>query len=117
MQEKVWGKGYTAFICASMLTTDLAADQDPVAEPFLELDGHQVEANLGWCLTPPFNLLNRYPVLAAPTGLSALGVPTGMQIVANAYDDETVFRVAANHARAGTSRLFIEQFPVLGQQA
>jgi len=115
MHEKVWGKGYTAFICASMLTTDLAADQDPVAEPFLELGGHQVEANLGWCLTPAFNLLNRYPVLAAPTGLSELGVPTGMQIVANAYDDETVFRVASNHVRAGTSRLFIEQFPALGQ--
>jgi len=115
MQETVWGKGYAAFICASMLTTDLAADQDPIAEPFLERGGHQVEANLGWCLTPPFNLLNRYPVLAAPTGLSELGVPTGMQIVANAYDDETVFRVASNHAKARTSRLFIEQFPALGQ--
>ncbi len=111
MQDKVWGQGYKAFICASMLTTNLAADQDPMLEPLLDLDGHQVDAYLGWCLTPPFNLLNRYPVLAAPTGLSDLGVPTGMQIVANAYDDETVFQIAANHARAGTSRLFIERFP------
>jgi Asp-tRNA(Asn)/Glu-tRNA(Gln) amidotransferase A subunit family amidase len=111
MQDKVWGKGYSAFICATMLTTDLAADQDPAAEPHLQRNGHQIEANLGWCLTPPFNLLNRYPVLAAPTGLSDLGVPTGMQIVANAYDDETVFRVAANHAQAGSSPLFVEQFP------
>ncbi|MES2103534.1 MAG: amidase [Pseudomonadota bacterium] len=117
MQDKVWSKGYAAFICATLLTTDLAADQDPVAEPFLDLDGRQVDSYLGWCLTPPFNLLNRYPVLAAPTGLSDLGVPTGMQIVANAYDDETVFRVAANHARAGTSQLFVERFPALGQAA
>ncbi len=117
MQERVWGKGYQAFICASMLTTDLAADQDPVAEPFLDVGGHQVDAYLGWCLTPAFNLLNRYPVLAAPTGLSDLGVPTGMQIVANAYDDETVFRIGANHARAGTSQLFIERFPTLGLAA
>ncbi len=117
MQEKVWGKGYSAFICASMLTTDLAADQDPVTQPLLDVGGHQVDAYLGWVLTPPFNLLNRYPVLAAPTGLSKLGVPTGMQIVANAYDDETVFRVAANHARAGTSQLFLGQFPALGQKA
>lgn len=116
MHEKVWGKGYAAFICASMLTTDLAADQDPVAEPVLQRDGHSIDAYLGWCLTPPFNLLNRYPVLAAPTGLSDLGVPTGMQIVANAFDDETVFKVAANHARAGTSRLFIDQFPASCQQ-
>lgn len=111
MHEKVWGQGYSAFICASMLTTDLPADHDPAAEPVIESGGRQYEANLGWCLTPPFNLLNRYPVLAAPTGLSDLGVPTGMQIVANAYDDETVFRVAANHARSGSSALFVEQFP------
>jgi Asp-tRNA(Asn)/Glu-tRNA(Gln) amidotransferase A subunit family amidase len=117
MQQRVWGQGYQAFICATMVTTDLAADQDPVAEPWIAVGGHQVEANLGWCLTPPFNLLNRYPVLAAPTGLSEIGVPTGMQIVANAYDDETVFRIGANHARAGTSQLFTERFPPLGQSA
>jgi amidase len=111
MQDKVWGQGYSAFICATMLTTDLQADQDPAAEPTIDADGRQYEANLGWCLTPPFNLMNRYPVLAAPTGLSELGVPTGMQIVANSYDDETVFRVAASHARAGSSQLFVEQFP------
>ncbi|MES2017740.1 MAG: amidase [Pseudomonadota bacterium] len=111
MHDKVWGQGYSAFICATMLTTELAADQDPAAEPIIDADGHQYEANLGWCLTPAFNLLNRYPVLNAPTGLSVHGVPTGMQIVANAYDDETVFRVAANHARAGSSQLFVEQFP------
>lgn len=117
MHDKVWGKGYHAFICASMLTTALAADQDPVAHPIIEAHGHQYDAFLGWCLTPPFNLLNRYPVLAAPTGLSELGVPTGMQIVANAFDDETVFRVAASHARAGSSPLFVEQFPPAVQPA
>jgi len=111
MQAKVWGRGYAAFICATLVSTQLPADQDPVAQAMLELDGQPVEAYLGWCLTPAFNLLNRYPVLAAPTGLSDIGVPTGMQIVANAYDDETVFRVAANHARAGSSRLFVDQFP------
>ncbi|MBA5635751.1 amidase [Duganella sp. LX20W] len=117
MHDKVWGKGYQAFICASMLTTALQADQDPVAEPIIEAHGHQYDAYLGWCLTPPFNLLNRYPVLAAPTGLSDLGVPTGMQIVANAFDDETVFRVAASHAKAGSSKLFVEQFPPASQPA
>jgi amidase len=111
MQAKVWGQGYSAFICATTVTTDVAADQDPVAQPWLDVDGKPVDANLGWVLTPVFNLLNRYPVLAAPTGLSDIGVPTGMQIVANSFDDETVFRVAANHARAGSSRLFVDQFP------
>lgn len=111
MQAKVWGRGYAAFICATTVTTEVPADQDPVAQPVLQVEGKPVDAYLGWCLTPPFNLLNRYPVLAAPTGLADNGVPTGMQIVANAYDDETVFRVAANHAKAGSSRLFVDRFP------
>lgn len=114
MHAKVWSQGCSAFVCATMLTTDLPADQDPVANPTLQINGHPVSAYLGWALTPPFNLLNRYPVIAAPTGLSDIGVPTGMQIVTNSFQDEMAFRVAYNHARAGTSDLFIERFPKIG---
>lgn len=53
-------------------------------------------------MTVPFNIANRLPVMAMPTGVadgshggSAHGVPTSVQIVGRAYDDETVFRVAA----------------------
>ncbi|MBT7648721.1 MAG: hypothetical protein HN768_16930, partial [Rhodospirillaceae bacterium] len=37
---------------------------------------------------------SRCPALSVPSGLSGDGVPTGIQIVGNPYDDKSVFRVA-----------------------
>ena len=115
MVAKVWSQGCDAFICATTLTTRLAADQDPVKEPYISIKGVPVKAELGWALTPPFSLLNRYPVLAAPTGISDIGVPTGMQIVTNSYQDEMAFRIAYNHSQASTSDLFISRFPQIAE--
>lgn len=57
-------------------------------------------------LTIPFNIANRLPVLAVPSGMGDAGVPTGVQIVGHPYDDDTVFRVGA-----GVEELL--PFPVL----
>ena len=46
-------------------------------------------------LTSPFNICNRCPVLAVPSGVAGDGVPTGLQIVGHPYDEATVFRVGA----------------------
>lgn len=46
-------------------------------------------------MTVPFNIANRLPVMAMPTGVAADGVPTSAQVVGRAYDDATVFRIAA----------------------
>jgi aspartyl-tRNA(Asn)/glutamyl-tRNA(Gln) amidotransferase subunit A len=43
-------------------------------------------------LAVPFNICNRHPSLAVPTGFGPTGVPTGLQIVGNAYDQQAVFR-------------------------
>ena len=45
-------------------------------------------------LTTPFNMMSRLPVMSAPTGFASNGVPTGMQIVGKAYDDNTVFKAS-----------------------
>ena len=42
---------------------------------------------MGW----PFNVCNRCPVLAVPSGIGADGVPTGIQIIARTYADADVF--------------------------
>jgi aspartyl-tRNA(Asn)/glutamyl-tRNA(Gln) amidotransferase subunit A len=44
-------------------------------------------------MTVPFNISNRCPVLAVPSGHAESGLPTGIQIVGHTYDDATVFRV------------------------
>ncbi|MEE8725131.1 MAG: amidase [Bifidobacterium crudilactis] len=42
----------------------------------------------------PFNINNRCPSLAIPSGFGPEGVPTGLQIVGNPYDQAAVFDVA-----------------------
>ncbi len=111
MERKVWGAGYRAFICPTTFTTAVEADFDPSVDPTVAVGDAQLEGFLGWTATPPFNLLGRYPVIAAPTGRAGTGVPTSMQIVAAPYQDHAVFQVAANHAAADVTGFYTHVFP------
>jgi aspartyl-tRNA(Asn)/glutamyl-tRNA(Gln) amidotransferase subunit A len=80
-------------LCPTSAVTSLPADQSfsagmTVGDRHLD---HYWEAHL----TSPFNVCNRCPVLAVPSGVAANGVPTGLQIVGHPYDEATVFRVGA----------------------
>ncbi|WP_434616671.1 hypothetical protein [Arthrobacter sp. A5] len=46
-------------------------------------------------MTAPFNIANRWPVLAVPSGMADCGIPTGVQIVGHPFDDAAVFRIGA----------------------
>jgi aspartyl-tRNA(Asn)/glutamyl-tRNA(Gln) amidotransferase subunit A len=46
-------------------------------------------------MTTPFNVLSPCPVLAAPSGFTSNGVPTGVQIAGRTYDDVSMFRIGA----------------------
>ncbi|HUY84886.1 MAG TPA: hypothetical protein VMU86_09925 [Steroidobacteraceae bacterium] len=94
LERKLWGRGIAALICPTVFTTDIAADMDLTRERQVHIGGTAVDSYLGWVGTPPFNLLSRYPALAAPTGLGANGVPTSLQIVGPPFADEVVFRIA-----------------------
>ena len=52
-------------------------------------------------MTLPFNIASRCPVLNVPSGFSASGVPTGLQLVGRTFDDLTSFRIGAALERAG----------------
>lgn len=45
-------------------------------------------------MTSPFNVANACPVLSVPSGMSGVGVPTGVQVVGHPGDEAMVFRVA-----------------------
>lgn len=111
MHAKVWSQGYQAFICPTTFTTQVRADLDPATDPTVDIDGVAIDSNLGWVATPLYNLLSRYPVLTVPTGRAASGVPTGMQIAAQPYQDEVVFQVGYNHALADNQHLYRTVFP------
>jgi Asp-tRNA(Asn)/Glu-tRNA(Gln) amidotransferase A subunit family amidase len=97
VQEAVFLKGYRAVLMPTVATTNVPADFD-MLKGKISIDGHAVDPLWGWSMTQLFNLLNWMPVVAAPTGFAANGVPTGMQIAAQTFDDTTAFAVAAAYA-------------------
>lgn len=83
---------HDAFICPTVAIPSIPAAMRP--HELIEIDGHKVDADYGWCMTYPFNMLGQLPALAVPSGVSTSGVPTGVQIVARPFDDARAFRVA-----------------------
>ncbi|QIK63282.1 amidase [Leucobacter viscericola] len=53
--------------------------------------GHYWEAHM----TSPFNVANRCPVLSVPSGMSSVGVPTGVQVVGHPFEEGMVFRIGS----------------------
>ncbi|MGL3807559.1 amidase [Paeniglutamicibacter sp. R2-26] len=85
--------GLDALLCPTSAVGQLAADGDyldGIDTPERHL-GHYWEAHM----TSPFNVANRCPVLSVPSGFSAGGVPTGVQVVGHPFDEAMAFRVAA----------------------
>ena len=54
----------------------------------------------GVAMTMPFNLTAQCPVISVPTGFTASGLPTGMQMVGRRFDDAGVLDMAAGYERA-----------------
>jgi Asp-tRNA(Asn)/Glu-tRNA(Gln) amidotransferase A subunit family amidase len=85
---------YDALVCPTVGTRGLVAGDDYV-DHGIEVDGQELPHYFEAMLTPVFNVMSRCPVLAVPSGRASNGVPTGVQIVARTYEDETAFRVGA----------------------
>ena len=94
---------YDVFICPTNAVTGIPANHGyPNLE--YEFNGEIRKTNEAgdesmW-LTTPFNMLSRLPVMSAPTGFASNGVPTSMQIIGKAYDDNTVFKVSLGYEKA-----------------
>ena len=73
---------------------------DPLDYHTFREKGKGMPDGIGWCMTYPFNMLSRCPVLAVPSGFAQTGVPTGIQIVGKSYADASVFRAAEAYERA-----------------
>lgn len=82
-----------ALICPVFITHEVRADQ--ALWDTMTVAGREIDTDYEFHLLPQFNMLNRLPVLAVPSGIAASGLPMGVQIVGRSYDDPRVFRVAA----------------------
>ena len=116
LRRLVFDTGCKALLVPTLRTNKVAADNDPTKDTF-RLNGVDVPGR-EWVLTPAFNILSRCPVVNVPTGLAAEnGVPTGLQIVADAYEDLDAFQVAAAYASVAPQFFTGNLFPDYRNQA
>jgi amidase len=80
-----------------------------------KIDGKPV-TGLTFAETWVWNLLGAYPVVSAPIGIGPAGVPMGMQIVANTFDDLDAYRLAAAYSRVAPALFTGDAFPDLRSQ-
>ena len=85
---------YDALICPTIGALGFLSGEDYV-DTRLTVAGRELDLYIMGCLTLPFNIASRYPVLSVPSGRASNGVPTGVQVVARPYDDVTAFHVGA----------------------
>jgi aspartyl-tRNA(Asn)/glutamyl-tRNA(Gln) amidotransferase subunit A len=85
--------GFDALICPASAVA--ALDADGMYLDGIDAGGLRLEHYWQAHMTAPFNIANRCPVLAVPSGMADCGVPTGIQVVGHPFDDPTVFRVGA----------------------
>jgi len=90
LHDKVFGAGFDALLCPTLTRTDIAADLGRV-------ESSDLHNQLDFCMTYPFNILGRLPVMNVPVAVAAsTGVPIGMQIVGPVHADVTCYRLAAS---------------------
>lgn len=91
--------------------TDILGEHDILATPTLaippfdadiagptEIDGRAIDPYFGWPLTWVFNLTG-HPVMSVPAGLTDDGLPIGLQLVGQRFDDTTVLAAGATLER------------------
>ena len=85
--------GVDVLLCPTSAVTSLHAEGDYVDG----IDTPERHLTHYWegHMTAPFNVANSCPVLSVPSGMSADGVPTGVQVVGHPNDEAMAFRVAA----------------------
>ena len=96
---------YNVLLCPVLALPSLPAVHD-LLDTSLRINGKPITYGnqpgdkwLHWQLSYPFNMVPECPVAAVPAGFVEAGVPIGMQIVGQTYDDISVFRAAADYER------------------
>ena len=82
---------YDALICPTM-----ARAAPPNSERSRNFERLNAEGRMeGLDMTGLFNMVGQCPALSVPSGMTAAGLPTAVQIVGRRFDDPTVLRIGA----------------------
>ena len=85
---------HRVLVCPTLAIPALAAGADQ-PDPLFDTEQWTMVTGIAHMMGLPFNVCNRCPVLAAPSGIAENGVPTGIQVVGRTYADPDVFAVGA----------------------
>jgi amidase len=96
VQERVFGKGYRVLLMPTMASPLVRADMFASHDEGLDV---WESTGLGYALTWPWNVLNRYPVVDVPLGLADERMPTGMQVIGQSFTDLDTFAFASAWSR------------------
>jgi Asp-tRNA(Asn)/Glu-tRNA(Gln) amidotransferase A subunit family amidase len=97
IEAAVFAKGFDALISPTVATTRVPAAFDPTKD-VIRIADRAVDPYSGWFLTSVFSLLNWMPVINAPAGFTANGVPCGFQITTRPYEDALAYEIASDYA-------------------
>jgi Asp-tRNA(Asn)/Glu-tRNA(Gln) amidotransferase A subunit family amidase len=89
---------FDVLVCPTSAIPGFVAGDDYVGHGYTIGDVEHADVDDAF-MTYPFNICNRSPVLAVPSGFASNGVPTGIQIVGKTYDDLSVFRAGSAYER------------------
>ena len=115
VQKYVFEDGCIALIMPTLATPFVSAAFQADKDNGAVINGKTIYSN-EICLTPVWNLLNRYPVVDMPVMLSSKRVPIGVQIVGNTFDDLAAFRVAAGLSKVIPQMFTGDRFPDFREQ-
>ncbi|MGJ5133498.1 amidase [Bradyrhizobium oligotrophicum] len=108
VQQRVYGKGYRILLMPTLATSLIGADMFKSKEKNVPLlDG----CGLGYALTWPWNLLNRYPIVDVPLGIVEDRMPAGMQVIGQTFSDLDTFQFASNWSRMQSPLFADGRFP------
>ena len=99
VQALRWRRQLAADMDRVLMTVDVAVTATNMEPAFPIDDPDAVETFYPRHARTPFNVTG-HPALSLPIGLSAAGLPLGMQIVGHHWDEATVYRVAHAYEQA-----------------
>ena len=105
VKEKVFLKGFHVLLMPTMSTPYITADTLSSKEEI------SVATGMKYCLTWPWNLLSRYPVVDVPLGLIEKNMPVGMQVIGDTFDDLTAFQFAHEWEKLSPQLFEQSRFP------
>jgi amidase/aspartyl-tRNA(Asn)/glutamyl-tRNA(Gln) amidotransferase subunit A len=85
---------YDLLVTPTLACTAVKNTADGNTKGPTEIQGVAVDPLIGWCLTYPINFTG-HPAASIPAGLTASGLPVGMQIVGRRYADVDVLTASA----------------------